>query len=218
MNMQLQEVLDELRSVSDSKVLEGMSNFGINNQTALGIKVPILRAIAKRIKKDHQLAQQLWETNIHEARLIALFVADIKQLSEAKIESWLKDFNSWDICDQFCRVFCAHPLAYSKALEWTERAAEFEKRTGFSLMAYLAVHDKKADDLKLIQFFPVMEREASDSRNFVKKAVNWALRQIGKRNGNLKHLAIQTAERIHEQNTPSAKWIAADALRELRRL
>ena len=214
--MNLSSILTELKSLGNPEDVEGMARFGINKETALGIRIPVLRDLAKKTKKNHPLALELWKTNIHEARLLAIFIADPKLVDEALMENWLKDFNSWDICDQACgNLFDKHPLAFEKAKEWAGRDQEFEKRAGFTMMATLAVHAKKADDLQFINFFPLIEKHANDNRNFVKKAVNWALRQIGKKNNTLKILAIETAERIREQNTASARWIAADALREL---
>lgn len=214
--MKLEEVLDQLRQLGDSSSLPGMARYGIVVDKALGIRMPVLRALAKSIKKDHALALELWSTGIHEARLLAIFVADKKQVTEDLMEAWVRDFNSWDICDQACSGLLDKSLrAYEKASEWTARTGEFEKRAGFVMMACLTVHDKKAPDEKFIRFLPLIEQHAGDERNFVKKAVNWALRQIGKRNKNLNRLAIESALRIQRQNSKSARWIASDALREL---
>lgn len=215
--MQLAEILEELKSLSNKKNIEGMGRFGINNTKALGINIPVLRTLAKHIGKNNELAFELWSTEIHEARLLAIFITDVKKLTEEQLESWLQDFDSWDVCDQACSIFTKHPLAYKKAIEWTSRQEEFQKRAGFSLIASLAVHDKKADDMQLIQFLPIIERESYDDRNFVKKAINWALRQIGKRNSSLMQLATEAAKRIYDQGTPAAKWIASDALREFKK-
>ena len=210
-------VIDRLKQMASPVYREGMLRFGIANHKALGVKIPQLRKLAKEIKNDHHLAQQLWDTDIHEARLLATMIDDPEQVTKTQIDRWVLDFETWDVCDQACgNLFDRTPFAIEKALEFSARKEEFVKRTGFVLMAALAVHDKKADDIVFIQLFPIIEREAWDERNFVKKAVNWALRQIGKRNNTLKPLAIATAERILQQNSRSAKWIAADALRELR--
>ena len=159
---------------------------------------------------------ELWETGIHEARAIAYLIDDPKEVTEIQMESWVKDFDNWAICDGTCgHLFCRSEFAYKKVLEWSEREEEFIKRAGIVLIAWLAVHDKKADDEKIAQFLPILESKADDERNFIKKAVNWSLRQIGKRNLNLNKLAIESAEKIKSQNTKSARWIAADALREL---
>ena len=215
--MDASDVIDLLRQVASPAYREGMLRFGIANHKALGVKVPEIRKLARQIKKDHNLALELWETGVHEARLLATMIADPKQVTPALIDKWTLDFETWDVCDQACgNLFDRTPFAIHKAIEFSAREDEFVKRAGFVLMAELAVHDKKADDLVFIQFFPIMEREAWDERNFVKKAINWSLRQIGKRNGRLKPFAIATAERIAIQNSKAAKWIAADALRELR--
>ncbi|MCX6182796.1 MAG: DNA alkylation repair protein [Bacteroidetes bacterium] len=215
MSAALNDILSELRTYANSKNVEGMKRFGIRANQPIGISVPVLRGIAKAIGKNHALSQELWESKIHEARLLAVFIADYKQVTEKQMEKWVKDFASWDICDQACGLFDKTPYAFDKAVEWSKRKSEFEKRAGFVLMATLAVHDKKADDKKFISFFPLLEKEAHDERNFVKKAVNWAIRQIGKRNIELNKAAVELAKRIQQQDSKSAKWIAADALREL---
>lgn len=209
-------IIDLLKEKADARYLTGMLRFGINNEKALGVKLPEIRSLAKIIKKDHALALRLWETDIHEARILASMVADPQQVTPQLIDNWTKDFTSWDLCDQTClNLVDRTPYAIEKALAFSQHKEEFIKRAGFVLMVALAVHDKKAGDKVFIQFLPVIEREAGDQRNFVKKAVNWALRQIGKRNDRLLPLAIQCAERILLQESKSAKWIARDALREL---
>jgi 3-methyladenine DNA glycosylase AlkD len=214
--MDAQVVIDELKSLANPENVAGMTRFGIKADNLLGISMKTLEPIGKRLRKDHALALQLWDSGIHEARLLACMVDDPKQVSEAQMESWVNDFDSWDVCDQACnKLFDKTPYAYSKAVEWTSRDSEFVKRAGFVLMATMAVHDKKAPDTSFIEFLPIIEREAGDERNFVKKAVNWALRQIGKRNLALNAHAVQTAEAIRSMDSKAAKWIAADALREL---
>jgi 3-methyladenine DNA glycosylase AlkD len=198
--------------------LDGMARFGIQTSNSLGgIAMPRLQKLAKEIGKDHQLAGQLWASGIREARLLACMVADPKATTGEQMERWVADFDSWDVCDTCCGyLFDRTSVAYSKALEWSSREEEFVKRAGFALTAFLVVHDKKAPDEKFMQFLPVIKREATDDRNFVKKAVNWALRQIGKRNMRLNLAAIETAQEIREIDSRSARWIAADALRELK--
>lgn len=214
--MEAPAIIAQLKQISSPAYREGMLRFGIANHKALGVKIPELRKLARQIKKNHALAQQLWTTDIHEARLLATMIDDPKMVTEQQMDKWVLDFDSWDICDQACsNLFARTPFAIKKSIEYSTREEEFVKRAGFVLMAALSVHDKKADDLVFIQFMPVIEREAHDERNFVKKAVNWALRQIGKRNKILKPMAIATAERILLQNSKAAKWIANDALREL---
>jgi 3-methyladenine DNA glycosylase AlkD len=214
--MQYDDILKKLKSLSDPKAVEGMARFGINPENTFGVSIPNLRQIAKETGKDHALAQQLWASGIHEARILASMVDDPKMVTEEQLERWVKDFDSWDVCDQCCmNLFEKTQFAYQKAVEWSSNDKEFIKRTGFVLMARLAVSDKKADDKQFEPFLPIIKRESTDNRNFVKKAVNWALRQIGKRNLNLNGKAIETAEEIQEIDSKSARWIAADALREL---
>jgi len=197
--MTLPETLDLLKEKSSPQYLAGMLRFGIDNSKALGVKVPEIRKLAKIIKKDHQLAEELWQSGIHEARLLATMIADPKQVTPEQMDSWTNDFTSWDLCDQACgNLFDRTPFAIDKAFEYSQSELEFVKRAGFVLMAEFAVHDKKATDDQFLPFLPVIEREAWDERNFVKKAVNWALRQIGKRNTLLRHAAIDCAERILE--------------------
>jgi 3-methyladenine DNA glycosylase AlkD len=214
--MQYDDILKKLKSLSDPKAVEGMARFGINPENTFGVSIPNLRQIAKETGRDRALAQQLWASGIHEARILASMVDDPKMVTEEQLERWVKDFDSWDVCDQCCmNLFEKTQFAYQKAVEWSSNDKEFIKRTGFVLMARLAVSDKKADDKQFEPFLPIIKRESTDNRNFVKKAVNWALRQIGKRNLNLNGKAIETAEEIQEIDSKSARWIAADALREL---
>jgi 3-methyladenine DNA glycosylase AlkD len=217
MSSRAQEILEQLKRLANPEAVAGMARFGINSENTYGISIPELRRIAKETGRDHALAEALWETGVHEARLLACFVDDPKQVTETQMERWVADFNSWDVCDQCCSsLFDKTPFAYQKAVEWSGREAEFTRRAGFTMMASLAVHEKKAEDARFEPFFPILVRESTDGRNFVKKAVNWALRQIGKRNRRLNRLAIETAEEIARIDSKSARWIAADALRELR--
>nr|DAH99205.1 MAG TPA: AlkD-like protein [Caudoviricetes sp.] len=210
------EVISFLKEKADDIYLAGMERYGIDNTNAIGVRLPELRKLAKIIKKDHQLALALWDTGLHEARLLASLIDDPAQVTEEQIDNWTKDFYSWDLCDQVCgNLFDRTPFAMSKALEFSAHEAEFIKRAGFVLMAEYAVHNKKATNESFIALMPIIEREAWDNRNFVKKAVNWALRQIGKRNEILKAVAIQTAQNISKQDHKAAKWIASNALAEL---
>jgi 3-methyladenine DNA glycosylase AlkD len=160
---------------------------------------------------------ELWETGIHEARVIAYLIDNPKEVTAAQMDAWAADFDNWAICDGTCgHLFCKTEFACSKAFEWAAREEEFVKRAGLVLPAWLAVHDKKAADERIAEFLPVLEKHSGDERNFIKKAVNWSLRQIGKRSLNLNKLAVESAERIKAQNTRAARWIAADALRELK--
>jgi len=208
--------VQELRKRGSSKAREGMSRFGVQTSKAIGVSIPQIRDLAKRIGTNHELAQQLWTTGIHEARILASMVDDPAKVSEDQLEKWAQDFDSWDVVDGCCgNLFDKTRFAVRKAHEWSKRKEEFVKRAGFVLMAELAVHDKKASNQTFLDFLPVTVREASDERNFVKKAVNWALRQIGKRNAVLNAAVIRTCNQIRNSESRSAKWIAADALREL---
>ncbi len=210
------DILAELKKLGNKKDREGMARFGIETSTAYGVSVYKVREIAKRIRTDHALAIELWNTNVHEARLLAGFIADPDEATGDLLETWVRDFNSWDLCDQVCsNFFDRTKFAYDKASAWPKRSEEFVKRAGFVLMAALSVHDKKAGDEKFEAFLPIIYREARDERNLVKKAVNWALRQIGKRNANLHKKAIETARQIESLDSKPARWIAKDALREL---
>src|SRR5687767_2506407 len=215
--MSAEEIVQRLREMSDPGGLEKLAHFGSRPAKALGgISAPALQKLAREIGRDHGLAQELWATGIHEARLLACLIDEPKAVSEEQIERWVMDFDTWDICDTCCGyLFDKTPIAYDKAAEWSARPEEYVKRAGFALMVYLAVHDKKAPDEKFLALLPVISRESDDDRNFVKKAVNWALRQIGKRNLSLNAAAIATAREIQERGTKAARWIAADTLREL---
>ncbi len=214
--MQYRQVLKKLRSLSEPAAVKGMARFGINTKNAYGVSVPNLRKIAREIGTDHTLAQQLWASRIHEARILASMIDDPKEVREEQMEEWVRDFDSWDVCDQCCgNLFDKTEFVFQKAVEWSKKDEEFVKRAGFVLMAAFAVHDKEANDKEFVKFLPIIKREATDERNFVKKAVNWALRQIGKRNLNLNRMAIKAAKEIQQLDTRAAKWIASDALREL---
>jgi 3-methyladenine DNA glycosylase AlkD len=211
-----EDVVAELRDLADPAAVAGMEHVGISPEGTLGISIPVLRRIAGRLKTDHALALDLWRTGIHEARILAAFVDDPRQVDEEQMEQWATDFDSWDVCDQVCSsLFDRTVFAWAKAAEWSGREEEFIKRAGFVLMAALAVHDKSAHDQAFLELLPVVRREAGDERNFVRKAVNWALRQIGKRNAALRAAAVRTAQCIAHDGSRSGRWIAADALREL---
>ncbi|HKP69151.1 MAG TPA: DNA alkylation repair protein [Pyrinomonadaceae bacterium] len=218
--MTVAEIIKKLEALGSPDSIAGMERYAIVTTKAFGISGPVLKQFAREVKKQaadrHSLAQQLWDTGIYDARAVAFLIDDPRRVTEDQMEMWAADFDNWATVDGTCGyLFCRTPFAYKKAFEWATRDEEFVKRAAFSLMAYLAVHDKKADDDSLAVFLPVIERHSDDDRNFVKKAVNWALRQIGKRSLNLNRLAIDTAERIRLQNTKPARWVASDALREL---
>jgi len=212
----IDEVLDELESLSNPDNVAGMARYGIRPKKVFGITVSYLRTKAKQIGKNHAMALDLWKTGFHESRLLACLIADPAELSEEQLELWVSDFDSWAICDGCCNnLFDKTPFAYLKVVEWSNREEEFVKRAAFSLMVSLSVHDKKKGDKTFEEWFPLIEAAATDERNFVRKAVNWALRAIGKRNKSLNSKAIKTAEQIREIDSKSARWIAKDALREL---
>jgi 3-methyladenine DNA glycosylase AlkD len=193
-----------------------MARFGIRARVVYGVAKPKMDELARRMGKNHDLALELWATGVHDARILAGMIDEPERVNASQMERWVRDFDNWDVCDgTCCHLFVFAAPAWSKAVEWSRRKKEFEKRAGFALMAYLAYRDKSATDAKYQRLFSIIRREAHDERNFVRKAVNWALRNIGKRNVRLNRGAIRAAERIRRQGTPSARWIAADALREL---
>jgi 3-methyladenine DNA glycosylase AlkD len=214
--IQCNQILKQLKSLGNPAAAEGMACYGINTEYAYGVSIPNLRKIALKTGKNRGLAEALWASGIHEARILAGMIYPPADITNEQTEEWVRDFNSWDLCDQCCNnLFRKTMHAHQKAVEWSSRDEEFVKRAGFVLMACLAVHDKSAADAEFMEFLPVIKRESGDSRNFVKKAVNWALRQIGKRNLRLNQAAIATAYEINKMNSAAAKWIAADAVREL---
>ncbi|MBM4448652.1 MAG: DNA alkylation repair protein [Chloroflexi bacterium] len=214
--MPYNEIIQRIKSLANPENVEGMARFGINPANTYGVSVPVLRKMARETGRDHELALALWASGIHEARLLACFIDRPDMVTEAQMEGWVKDFDSWDICDQCCsNLFDRTPVAHEKAVAWCEREEEFVRRAGFVLMAALSVHDKKASDEAFLRFLPLIKEYATDQRNFVKKAVNWALRQIGKRNRKLNGAALKTAEEIKKIDSRSARWIASDAIREL---
>jgi 3-methyladenine DNA glycosylase AlkD len=214
--MTLQSVLKEVKSHSDPEAVKGMARFAVGGANTLGISIPVLRDMAKRIGKDHGIALGLWNTGIHEARILASMVDDPARVDAGQMEAWVRDFDSWDVTDQcIMNLFEKLPVAWDKAKEWGTAECEFVKRAGFVLMARLAVSDKKAGDRRFLDFFPHIRREAADERNFVKKAVNWAVRQIGKRNVRLKRQALNLCGDLLKMDSKSARWIATDAIKEL---
>lgn len=196
--------------------LAGMARFGIVGDNRLGLSMPAMRSIAKALGQDHALATALWDTGIPDARIVAGMVAEPARLTSRQMDAWARDFASWDVCDQVCgSAFLASPLAWRKVPVWAGRQDEFVRRAAFALLATMAVHDKAASNAPFMDALNVIEAAADDERNFVKKAVNWALRNIGKRNQALNDAAIACARRIQLQGSRAARWIAADALREL---
>lgn len=210
------DVIKQLKAQANAHNVAGMARFGISTKDTLGVSIPILRKLAKQIGTDHQLALRLWDSGIHEARILASLIADKTEVSKSMMNRWAGDFDSWDVCDQVCSNLFRHtPYAWDKAIQWSGHKQEFVKRAGFVLMAGLAVADKQADDKRFLRFLELIESESSDERNFVKKAVNWALRQIGKRSQYLNKKALVMAKNILQQDNRAAQWIAKDALNEL---
>ncbi len=215
--MNFTEILRRLKSLSDPDAVKGMARFGISPGRVYGVSIPDLRRMAREIGTDHPLAEKLWSSGIRDARILASMIDNPDEVTAEQMERWVQDFDSWDVCDQCCNnLFGRTDFAYQKAVDWSSRDEEYVKRAGFVLMACLAVHDKKAKNEMFLKFLPLITEEAVDDRNFVKKAVNWALRQIGKRNRDLNEKATKTAMEIQQLSSKSAKWIASDALRELK--
>jgi 3-methyladenine DNA glycosylase AlkD len=209
-------VLGRLRSLRDPNAAEKAARFGVRVARIWGVCAPDLRRLAREIGRDHDLAAGLWRTGVHDARLLATLIDEPARVTVGQMERWVRDFDSWAVCDAACGcLFDKTPHAWAQAAEWTQRDGEYVKRAGFVLMATLAVHDKEAPDARFEKFLPLIVQHATDERNFVKKAVNWALRQIGKRNERLNRLAIRTARDLRRLDSKAARWIASDALREL---
>jgi 3-methyladenine DNA glycosylase AlkD len=216
MKMQYQEIIQKLHLLADPEAVAGMARYGINSTNNLGISIYKLRPLAKEIGKNHNLALKLWDSGIHDARLLAVFVDDPTLVTSEQMDAWALDFDSWDICDQACTsLFDTTVFAWTKAFEWAKRNEEFVRRGAFSLIAGLSVHDTQAENKKFERFFPIIIQHAVDNRNYVKKAVNWALRNIGKRNTVLHKKALDLAYEIKQIDSQAARWIAADAIREL---
>jgi 3-methyladenine DNA glycosylase AlkD len=212
----IQHALDLLQQDARPAELAGMARFGIDIERRLGLSMPVMRRIAKTLGRDHELALALWNTAIPDARIVAGMVAEPAQLTSKQMDEWADSFSSWDVCDQVCgSAFWASPLAWSKVSVWAMQSEEFVRRAAFALLATLAVHDKHAGDERFLAALPLIEAAAGDERNYVKKAVSWALRNIGKRNPALNAAAIESAGRIGQQGLRAARWIASDALREL---
>lgn len=211
------EIIKELRKHYNQKNVDGMARFGIVSANAFGISAPVIKSFAKKIGKNHKLALELWKTGYYDARVIAFLIDDPNLVTKSQMNNWVRDFDSWAICDgTCCYLFRKTPFAIDKIFEWANRKEEFVRRTAFSLIAYIAVHDKKRGDKEFLQFLPLIKKYSVDERNFVKKAVNWALRQIGKRSKFLNKEALKLAKEILTLDSKSAKWIANDAIRELK--
>jgi 3-methyladenine DNA glycosylase AlkD len=211
-----EEVLEKLHSLAKPENLEGMARFGITGDRRLGISMPDLRKLGRSIGKDHEMALRLWAAGIQDAMILAALVDDPLQVTEEQADSWVMDIHSWDVCDQLClNLFDRIPFADKKIWEWSEREEEFVRRTAFAMIACIAWHNKKAPDKEMIKYFTVIKKGATDDRNYVKKAVSWALRNIGKRNLDLNQEAVGLARQIKEIDSKAARWIASDVIREL---
>jgi 3-methyladenine DNA glycosylase AlkD len=215
MNDDFEFILSTLKSMASSDHFDKLKRFGINQKTALGVQIPAIRNLAKSIGVNSELATQLLTSNIHEAKILASIIDDPKQLTEEKVEQYISRFDSWDVCDQTCNLLQRSVFSEKLIFSLYNDNEEFRKRTAFVIICSSAVHNKKAPNNQFLDYLELIEKEAWDERNFVRKAVNWALRQIGKRNIFLHQKAIECAERIQQQPFKSAKWIARDALREL---
>ena len=214
--MQVDEVVARLRALGRPAALPAMARYGIDTSSAFGVAVPARRLLAREIGRNHALAGELWSSGIHDARLLAGMIADPARLNAADAEAWALDFRSWDLCDQCCLNLFRHlPFAHDLAARWQGHEREFVRRAAFSLIAVLAVHDKTAGDDRFAACMPLIEAASGDPSPMVRKSVNWALRQIGKRNVALNTVAIRAAERIAKRGD-KARWVAGDALRELR--
>jgi 3-methyladenine DNA glycosylase AlkD len=209
-------VMEGLRSKAKPENLKGMSRFGIKGDNRLGLSMPELRKMGKSIGTDHDLALKLWATKIPDAMILAALIDDPVKVTEKQADSWIEDINSWDVCDQLCmNLFERIPFAIEKISEWSKRKEEYVKRVPYAMIACIAWHDKAANDELFIGFFPIIKSGATDDRNYVKKAVSWALRHIGKRNINLNNKAISLAREIKTIDSKAARWIASDVIREL---
>ena len=211
-----QEILTKLKSKAKPDNLPGMARYGINTEKRLGVQIPELRQLAKETGKNHQIALELWQTGIAEARILAAMTDEPEKVTEQQMENWVKDINSWDIDDQITmNLFEKTPLSWKKITDWSQRPEEFVRRTAYSLLACLAWHNKTATDQQFTQLFPVIASGATDERKSIQKSISWALRSIGKRNPQLNRAAIQLAQEIQQTNTKPARWIANDVTREL---
>jgi 3-methyladenine DNA glycosylase AlkD len=212
----LASIMQLLQNTADPARIEGMKKFAIGNNNMLGVSMPQVRAIAKQVGKNNAMALALWDTQIHEAKILATLLAEPKLFTEANCDAWIHAFDAWDVCDQACsNLFTKLPFIEQKIMQYHSHSSEFVKRFAFAQIAYCAVHWKKKEDDYFLQFLPFIIQQSTDSRNFVRKAINWALRSIGKRSLYLNDFAIATCETLLESNNKTATWIANDTLKEL---
>jgi 3-methyladenine DNA glycosylase AlkD len=212
----VEDVLAELKAMGSEANRAGMARFGINTDRAFGVSMQAMRPLERKYRRQHDLAAALWKSGFHEARILAAMVEDPKQVTQNQMDAWTVAFDSWDVCDQACmRVFAKTPYVAEKVDKWAKDEREFVRRAAFALIAGYTVAAKKADDREFLAFLPIIEAHAADPRNFVKKAVNWALRQIGKRSPSLHKPALKLAEKLAASDDKTARWIGKDAVREL---
>ncbi len=213
---EVQSALTWLKRHATKRTRDGMARYGIPSDNALGVSVADIRTLAKRLGRNHELAAALWKTGVYEARMLTSFVDEPGRVTAAQMDRWCRDFDNWAICDTLCfHLFDKTPFAWEKAREWSNSPREFVKRAGFALMASLVVHDKAAPGPRFLAFLPLIEQGAHDERNFVKKAVNWALRTIGKRDLALNKAALEVSRRLAQSEEAACRWVGKDALREL---
>ena len=214
---QARDVIALLKRRGTKKVRDGMARYGLPSDRAFGVSVGAMQLIAKRLGPDHDLAEALWETGWYEARMVAAFLDEPARVTPAQMDRWCKDFDNWGICDTVCfHLFDRTPHAWRKVAAWSRRGDQFGKRAAFALLACLALHDKTAPDAPFLKSLPLIERAATDDRNFVKKGVSWALRLIGRRNLALHAAAVEVATRLAASPDGPARWIGKDAVRELK--
>jgi 3-methyladenine DNA glycosylase AlkD len=213
----VREVLSELEGLGVKKLRDAMKDrYGILAKKAWGVPMNAVQRLAKRLGRDHDLALALWETGWFEARILCAFVDDPALVTPAQMDRWAASFENWGECDTICfALFDRSPHAWKKVAPWSRRREEYVKRAAFALIASLALHDKRADDAKFARCLPLIERAATDERNFVKKGVSWALRVVGRRNAALNAAAIETSRRLAASEDPTARWIGRTALKEL---
>jgi 3-methyladenine DNA glycosylase AlkD len=213
---QVQIALESLKQMSTQHTLDSLPRYGIAATNALGVSMSDVQKLAKRLGRSHELAVALWETNIYEARMLTSFVAEPERVTAAQMDRWCRDFDNWAVCDTLCfKLFDRTPHAWAKVAKWGDKREEFVKRAAFALLASLATHDKSATDEQFIECLPLIERAATDERNFVKKGVSWALRGLGRRNATLNEAAVAVSRRLAASPERAARWIGKDALKEL---
>jgi 3-methyladenine DNA glycosylase AlkD len=215
----VRSVIAQLKQLSSKKTRDGMARYGIPSDKAFGVPVGVMRNLAKEVGRQHELALALWETGWYEARMLAVFVDEPASVSPAQMDHWCRDFDSWAICDTACfHLFDRTPHAWGRVQRWASRSGEFQKRAAFALLASLALHDRHSDDELFARAIPLVQRGASDDRNFVKKGVSWALRSIGRRSPELRSLSLELAGELASSTMPAERWVGKDVLRDLSRL